>query len=299
MITKPVGIITSLGRTGTLFFANLLEEVVPDSSSFHETGYLNFGQYQDWREKTRQIIHQIETIGFKNIILKKAAFQWSLLRLSNRNIIDQVNKEEAVQIFINRRKDFIEGTSRRVYFEASSEYFGLLDLFSDVFRTYRGVYIVRDGRDWVRSQMNFGKGGYDNHWLRQAISPPLGRGTIKHFPEIKEDWPSYTPFQKLCWVWAEFNRRAIDVVNEDPNLKLYRFEDLFNSEQHAERMVHMVSFLLPISLPIDKEKISFKIRNKVHQSSGEFPGWSDWPGSMRDDFMDLAGGLMHQLKYNI
>ncbi len=298
MIKKQVGIITSLGRTGTLFFSRMLGDVVPEAATFHEVGYFNFGQYEGWLEKYHKACSQISEIGFENIVLRKIFGKWGLIRMSEKNFLNQLDRKKAVKQIIQRRKDFIESTRGKIYLEAGSEYYGIIDLFPDVFEKYKVVYIVRDGRDWVRSKMNFGRGGYERSWLHQIITPSFPAGSKKLDDPYHERWHDLSTFQKLSWAWSNLNEFAIDKVSNTPDARMFRFEELFDADDRQNNMERVISFLVPPKANLKLEKIPSWLGKKIHQSSGGFPHWKNWTRQQKEQYEEIAGPLMQDLGYD-
>ncbi len=296
MINKPVGIITSLGRTGTLFFSELLKDIVTDAAVFHEVGYLNFGQYQGTVEKLKQISRQINEIGFGNIVLRKIFRMWGLLRMSNKNFLDQLDHDLATEHVIRYRKKFIENTEGSFYLEASSEYYGILDLFPDVFDQYKVVYIIRDGRDWVTSKMNFGEGGYSRTWFHRVISPIFPTAAQMRTDQYYPEWNSFDSFQKLCWTWSRLNKFAFKVSKRVPNIRIFRFEDLFYGQDRVDHLTEMVTYLVP-SNNIIRGRMPDWTNQKIHKSSGEFPAWENWTDFQQEQFDNICGPLMRKFDY--
>ena len=297
MINKKVGIITSLGRTGTLFFSRMLEDVVPDAAAFHQVGYFNFGQYTGWLEKFQKVGSQIDELGFENIVVKKISGKWGLIKMSKKNFLNQLDRKKAIKEIIQRRKQFIENTKGTLYLEASSEYYGIIDLFPEIFENYQVIYVVRDGRDWVRSQMNFGRGGYERSWFHQIISPSFPTASNKIGDPYLEKWHDLSTFQKLSWAWSNVNRFAINAVSHIPNAEVFRFEDLFSVENSLDNMKRMISFLVPSNTNPRFEIIPSWLGKKVHQSAGGFPVWENWTSDQKQQFKNISGSLMNELGY--
>ncbi len=82
MIDKPSIIITSLGRTGTKFFADFFADIIPESTSLHEPDIFNFSLKKG--KGLKYLNKQLRESDFKNLILKKALGKWSLVSLSDK-----------------------------------------------------------------------------------------------------------------------------------------------------------------------------------------------------------------------
>ena len=79
MIEKPSIIVTSIGRTGTKFFAGLFDNIIPEATSLHEPDIFNFSLKKG--KGIEYLKKQIKESDFKNLILKKALGKWSLVQI--------------------------------------------------------------------------------------------------------------------------------------------------------------------------------------------------------------------------
>ena len=298
MIEKPVVIITSLGRTGTLFFAHLFDQLWPDATSLHEPDYFNFGQYEGARAKLREAARQIGESGFSNLVLRKLLGQWNVVALSDGRIKGLLSCVEAAQRIRQQRAQFVASRPGRVYVESSSAYYGLLDALPLAFAQHRAVFIVRDGRDWVRSKMNWGHMYQKQGWqARVSYTWP----TALDFPDDpwRERWLEMSRFARICWAWAKLNTFALDSLNQNQNARLYRFESLFAVEGNSQALVELVDFVggcADVSAT-SAGALSSLLAQPAHQSQGTFPDWSAWDGAQRRQFAELCGPLMDRLGY--
>src|SRR5258705_6636560 len=163
MIEKSVILVTSIGRTGTEFFAKLFADIVPSCTSLHEPDIIKFSGVKNGFEHYNQ---QIRRAGFWRIVILKALGRWTLAKLSDTKLQGTLSLSEAAKNLHTQRNEFISRMPGSVYVESNLGYYGLLDVIPYVFKNYRTIYIVRDGRDWVRSMMNWGE-VYGNGGIRK------------------------------------------------------------------------------------------------------------------------------------
>ena len=83
MIGKPVVVVTSLGRTGTLYWARMLQEVFPQGTSMHEPDILTYSPAQG--KGLRFVMHHIRESGFMNKVVKKSVGRFSLIELTGKH----------------------------------------------------------------------------------------------------------------------------------------------------------------------------------------------------------------------
>jgi hypothetical protein len=300
VIEKPVIVITSLGRTGTLFFQQLFDHIITDSTSLHEPDYFNFGQYRGSNERIKQAIRQINESGFSNLVIKKALGHWSLVDLSDARLREKLDYDNAVQQVLKQRKEFIYSRRGSFYVESSAAYYGLIDVLIDTYEHHRVAYIVRDGRDWVRSILNF-VGMYNHGRIRRIISRNWPEA-----PEIEGDpykikWGSMSQFEKICWAWSKLNEYALATIQDNPNARIFRFEDIFlshNRYQHLEDLVNF-STTIPGTAPINVGTIEGWLDKRIHKSTGDFPAWKEWSNEHKKQFKTICGPLMDMLGYEL
>jgi hypothetical protein len=298
MIEKPTIVITSLGRTGTKFFYALFREIIPDGTSLHEPDVLNIVQYQGAGERVRQVLAQVREAGALNLIVRKALGKWGLIELSDARVRGELGYAEAAKQVLGQREGFVSSRSGSVYIEANVGYYGLIDVMKDVCMHSRTVYIVRDGRDWVRSHMNWGQ-MYGKGRFRRLLAH-----TWPTALEIAQDsyglrWGSMSRFEKLCWAWAKLNAYALATVQENPDAKVFRFEDVFHSQHRYQHLADLVQFAMtfPHAERIATGPLEGWLEKRIHTSFSEFPNWEEWSIEQKRQFEILCGPLMKELNY--
>ena len=297
MIEKPSILITSLGRTGTEFFAKLFAEILPDSTSLHEPDiFQNTGVENKWGH----YIQQVRRAGIWRMAILKAFGKWTLVKLSDAKFLGRIDTERAIRLLNAQRSSFIHQLPGSIYIEANIGYYALLDVTHRVFREHRAIYIVRDGRDWVRSHMNWGE-FYGKTGLRKLISHNWP--TASDFPRdpYADQWNRFTRFEQLCWAWARLNEYALDTVSSNPRARVFRFEDIFSGEGRYQTLDELVAF--SASQPgIDLKRLDDTkgwLEHRIHQGPDGFPVWRNWTRDQKQQFERHCGTLMNKLGYEI
>ncbi|MGC9400542.1 MAG: hypothetical protein ACP5HM_15595 [Anaerolineae bacterium] len=298
MIEKPTIIITSLGRTGTKFFAALFRDLIPNAISLHEPDVFNFFQYESKKERIRQTVKQIQEVGLYNLFSRRAF--GSVIELSDSRMRNDFEYEEFARQLLKLRCEFVESREGTIYVESSIGYYGLIDVLSCVYECHRVVYVVRDGRDWARSHMNWGE-MYGKGKLRSIFAH-----TWPTAPEIAEDpyadqWSKMSRFEKICWAWVRLNRYALDTIQQNPNARVFRFEDIFESEDRYQHLAELVNFAtdMPGVDPVPAEALEGWLDRRIHKSSGDFPAWPEWSTQQKQQFKEICGSLMEELGYEL
>lgn len=301
MITRPIIVITSLGRTGTRFFAKLFRQLLPSASSLHEPDIFNFSLKHG--KGVKHVVEQIRESGFQNIILKKMLKRWSLIEISDARVRGSIAHQDALRQLYKFRNEFISSRPGNIYVESSTAHYGVIDILTKVYSKHRVVFIVRDGRDWVRSWMNWGERGgmYTKGKIRGiwAHRWPTANDFQKDPYSIL--WNSMSRFEKLCWAWQKLNSYALRTAALNDCAKVYRFEDIFSRDHENGHIVDLIEFatgFLELRDAVDLRSVRQSIQNRVHESSGAFPAYSDWSQKQKDVFQELCGTLMKQMEYD-
>lgn len=300
MINKPTIILTSLGRTGTKFFAALFSDIIPYSTSLHEPDVFNFFQYEGTKERIRQTIKQIQEVSFYTLFVRKALGRGSIIELSDSRVRGELKYEEVVRQLLKQRSGFVESREGAMYVESNAGYYGLLDILSEVFEHHRIVYIVRDGRGWVQSKMNWGQ-MYNKSTIRGVFAHTWPTALEMESDPYRSKWNSMSRFERICWAWTRLNRYALDTVRENPNARVFRFEDIFKSENRYQHLAELVNFAtdMPGVDPVPAEALDGWLDRRIHKSSGDFPAWSEWSTQQKQQFIEICGPLMEELGYEL
>lgn len=296
-IEKPAIIITSLGRTGTKFFQVLLGNLLPESISLHEPDVLNYFQYEGALERYKQVRKQIEEVGLGNLVLRKSLGNWNLLKVSDDRFVGSSDYSSAIKKLYAQRSAFIRKLNGSPYIESNIGYYGLLDTLGKVFDQYRALYIVRDGRSWIQSHMNWGQ-MYGKNRIQRIYAHTWP--TAHDLGEMSRgSWESMSRFGKLCWAWTRLNEFALSTIGNKSTIRYVRFEDIFLSEGRYSNLEDAIEFILSFDdpLPYDKGSIVGWLEKKIHSSESAFPEFQNWSKDQKDHFHRICDPLMNRLGY--
>ncbi len=292
MIEKTSIIITSLGRTGTTFMTALFRALAPGDTVLHEPGMIDRNTL--FTKKTWQAIR---LYGLAGAVLKKLIGRRDIEYISNLRLAKKITAEEAAARLVKVRNRFVNSLPGRLYVESSYHYYGLLDVLPLAFANCRAAYIIRDPRDWVRSWMNK-KNFFDprdiNVWLGNRPTPKMVNDRA-HLAA----WKKYDNFEKLAWSWNYINRYALDAVKQNPHVRLYRFEDIINSEQMPQTLVQMAEFLLNLPLTSSQKNLAEDmLKRRIHPAPFDvIPKWNDWGADRAKILNKHCGSLMQEQGY--
>lgn len=298
MIDKPTILITSLGRTGTQFFSQLFAHLLPAATALHEPDVWNVMQYPHMGERLRQIRRQLAESGLWNMTVGKASGHWGLAQVADARLRGHLAYASAAQELRRQRARFIATRPGPVYVEANVAFYGLIDVAASAFAHHRLIYLVRDGRDWVRSHMNwgelYGNRGWRGRWARQWPTAPELPGD-----PYADQWARMTRFERVCWAWSRLNAYALQTVTANPHARVFHFEQIFRAADRDEHLADLVAFAT--DLPGARPATSFAgwLERPIHASAGSFPAWSGWTAPRQARFRQICGPLMAQLGYDM
>jgi len=294
MIEKSAILVTSIGRTGTEFFAKLFSDIVPNCTSLHEPDIIKFPGIQD---RFAHYSLQTQRAGFWRMVVLKAFGKWTLAKLSDSKLQGTLSLSEAAKNLHAQRNEFISRMPGSVYVESNLGYYGLLDVIPCVFKNYRTIYIVRDGRDWVKSMMNWGE-VYGKGRIRKLFAHNWPTAKDIKNDEYASQWDALSRFEQLCWAWSRLNRYALNTISENPYARIYKFESIFLAKNRYQNLDDLVSFA--VSLPGVAGELGTTngwLEQKIHQSSSQFPGWEQWTKDQQHKFDEICGPQMEKLGY--
>lgn len=263
MIETPTIIITSVGRTGTMWFQQLFEEILDDAVSLHEP-------------KNKSSIKRVLDVLSKNTIMNH----------SNHNLADNVEKEELIKRVRSLRQG-IDNNNSKFYVESNYKFYGLINILPEVFNNVKIIYIVRNGIDCVNSHMNRGVySRFDFHtWLNDRITPINQKDR-----NYRSLWNDMDRFSRLCWYWQYINRKAIEMVGVTPGARLVKFEDIFSSTDKEDNIKELVGWCSD-----DHYDIPFKkLYQKVNENKKPIIIWNE---ENQHNFDSICSGLMNELGY--
>ncbi len=301
MIEKPTIIITSLGRTGTLFFSEFFREIIEDSSVFHEPDVINFYQYKGLGQKIRNLRKQINDVGINFLIIRRLQGKGSLISLSDARLTSKLEYFDAVSKVLEQRMLFVESQPGKIYIESNAGYYGLIDVLKNVYKQQCVVYIIRNGYTWVQSKMNWGL-MYNKGWLRSLLAHTWPTARDMYWNEYREKWSYMNLFEKICWAWRTLNQYALDSINSNPNVITIKFEDIFLSENAIQNLSELLkSISCSLMIPIDYSDVDIEpwLGQKIHASDKEFPDYAEWSISNRKSFNEICGPLMEKMGYRV
>jgi hypothetical protein len=303
VIRKPTIIVTSLGRTGTRFFSALFQHILPDCTSLHEPDvfpvvFPHQRAGAGYRTTLQRMGEKAQEVGIANLVFRKALGKWSLVELSDARVCGKLGHLEATERLLSQRRSFVASRKGLIYVESNLGYYGLIDVLNDVYEEHKVAYLVRDGREWVRSAMNWGE-LYSKGRIRSLIAHTWPTALEIDGDPYQFRWDSMSSFERLCWAWARLNGYALETIGLNPHAKVFRFEELFESEDRYEQLAGLVEFAttFPCGALDAMGPLDGWLDRRINASSAGFPAWEAWSAEQKRQFGAICGELMGKLGY--
>ena len=300
-INKHCIFVTSAGRTATRFISELIEIAIPDCYSNQEPDVWRLDSVIiDFRKNYPEFARKIRDFGILSMTLGKLTTLGNPRGLSAARQMGKISTEKASKFLFQFRNHFLSKLKNTIYAECNLQIVGLIDIIPMVFPNSKTVFIIRDGRDWVRSSCN----GY---FAPYSIGDPVrffpgSRPSAKSCIDdpFRNRWDSFSRFEKLCWYWRKHAQYALETIPKNQNSKMIKYEKLFDNSRHIEEMTDLLKYLTHFS---NGTKLNFKYDGelktaKFHESrKNNFPKWKDWTQQLVNQYQEICGDLMQKLGY--
>ena len=284
--------IISGGRTGTKYFGDVLSSLMPDAFSVHEPDVLT-----DFKLKS---VQQIKLFGLYQLVFGKLTGKTGIRNLSQNYLSGKIDIGELNTAVSKHRRRYYESIAEDLIIESYSGWYGVIPAIRQLFKYYKIVVIVRDPRDWVTSNMNWGTMYGKRDWVDR-----LGLGRLE--PRMVNDsdfisqWPRFTRFQKLCWSWKTIYEIILQNIRHDPNAYIMKFEDVFHAKDKYEHFQGLLDHITTFSDRHFFYQIPEGIldQRKNINISNEFSSWIHWSDEMKDHLDRICRDLAAQFGYRL
>lgn len=250
---KSFTFLISTGRTGTKFFTLLFKTLYPDSVVYHTSEYT-------------RILNIAGNMWNRGLLPKKTVHRlWKTLKYKNIS------------------------STKRMYFENNPYYYCFIDTIDQLLPDVKFIIIVRNPRSFINSHLN-----WERHRLRSKVAnccipfwqPISYKEQLKGIQ--KNNLQRVKFYSKL---WQRKNSVILNLIKEKHNVKVIKFENVFNAKNGLATIQSMLEWLeLPYLHPLNTEMIN----SKVNMSrTGSFI-WNDNCEMLMKNY---CGSLMERLNY--
>ena len=287
MPDKRLVFIVSGGRTGTKFFAVQLGRLLDDVLAVHEPDTLPLN--------LAEALGKIRQFGFRHMIVDRFLGRTGIRQLSEAFLSNELPADDAVQRIRSARTDYHASVPNTTIIESNYAWYGLVPLLDTAFGNVRVLSIVRDPRDWVRSQMNWGSQFGARDWAFRLGFGKLSPARLGD-TEFAAAWPAMDRFSRLCWLWRTIYA-ALNDASDLPFVRTERYEDLLLDENNLPGLERTLAFLFEGVQDIPRLESTFA-RERIHRNlSYKFPHWKEWTNEQASQLQSICGGLMQEFGY--
>jgi hypothetical protein len=282
--------VTSAGRTGTKYFGNLLGQMIAESFSVHEPDVI-----MDFKIKS---MRQVRQFGLYQLVFGKLMGKTGIRNLSQRYLSKKIDLERLKTAIIDHRRKYYDSIQQELIIESYSGWYGVIPGIQSLYKNYKVVVIIRDPRDWVTSNMNWGTMYGKRDWVSKLKLGRLSPELIGD-DEYETRWQAFSRFQKLCWAWKTIYETTIRGAGTNPNVGFFKFEDLFKSKNRYTRLRDLLAYITQFADKTFEFNIPEGIlENRIHKNvSYEFPKWQNWDREMQSELQRICGGLSRKFNY--
>lgn len=162
------------------------------------------------------------------------------------------------------------------------------------------VFLIRDGRDVVRSLMNWDSQFHSIYSEWKRSNPTLGDYCR---PRPLPDDPYYTSwagmdlFGMCCWYWKEWNRLGLDLLKEKPKDQYY----IVNMDTLDMNGVKELFEFLGLK-GYNRKRIEPILHGKINSLQDRFdkqnifPTYEDWGHRAKATFWNIAGNVWERIE---
>ncbi len=196
-----------------------------------------------------------------------------------------------------------------IFGDKNPSYMAFLPELKDLWNC-KVVFFVRDGRDVVRSLMDW-------HDMKAAIiyvREEDGAEGPDPLPEadpwsycllrpgsddpLKGEWKSLDRFEKCAWFWSEYNKAALARLAEWPDDRWLMVDTTGLTPEGSEQVFDFLELK-----GFDKAKVKKLLNSRINSVEArlglpdEFPRWTEWDDGLRLRFDRFAAPMMRRLGY--
>jgi len=152
----------------------------------------------------------------------------------------------------------------------------------------RFLFVHRDPREFVRSGMR--RGWYDRH------PNDLFRLVPSRNAEEAAAWTSWSRFEKICWLWKEYNEVILELVSRLPESHVVVSASA-SIWSDPVAVTSSVAKMMEAEVPAD-EMLWGTVTDPLNaQVNGDFPTAEHWTNTQHATLEQIAGATMAKLGY--
>lgn len=285
---KDLVFIASGGRTGTTFFGEAMKDAIDDCWSEH-TPDMVLGL-------SSLTMSRIRRFGIWHMVIGRLLGVTGVRTIGHRLLTGAISEEECIRRLRQARLRYHAEIQERLIVESYSRYWMVATRLHRIWPGAKLIGIIRDPRDWVESWRRHQPRRHTRQFFGWFPLGPLTPGAVGDL-EWADRWDDLDQFGRLAWDWRIIYGQ-LDRAAESPHARLFRFEDLFGSDEHAVREL--------VAFAADHGERQYRVRdlsgftdNVRNASKGPRRDWPDWSVEDARLLDALCGPLMRKYGYGL
>lgn len=193
-----------------------------------------------------------------------------------------------------------------IYIDKNPNYVHFIKEMSSLWKC-KFVFLVRDGRDVVRSAINFhkkrgpGYQRYEDDFASTVTQPEENFWDFSRLRPRRDDdaysiWRSMSTFEKFTWAWVRFNEI---LLKEMHSLEKEDYLLIHMNSLDSKRVSNIYDFCSLKGFSEDKITtiLSARVNTTKLPPEIEYPHWKYWSKDQYALFDSYAANMMKQLKF--
>lgn len=291
-LNKNLVFVVSGGRTGTAFFGAMLGDHIEDCFSIHEPDMLRT------RLGFLGLSKRIVWFGFQHMVIGRFLGTHGLRPLGDRYLSGKIDISTAADTIKTYRDNYHATLNESLVIESNAQWYSLLHPLRLAYPKSKVVCIVRDPRTWVTSTLNYGLHRGSKDLVQKVGQRRISPSMIGDY-KWEDRWGEMTPFQRLCWDWTLINDLLNEFVQSDDRARLFRFEDLFDTQSPEVRRELFQFITVHNGRQYSYKDPDSALRKQINVSSGNMADWPKWPKEDAQFLYSMCGNLMRQFGYGM
>lgn len=258
-MSKPKGsvLLLSTGRTGTQFFARLINKFFPEIYAVHASPY--------------STVINVLCNAYSAKLCPRVLIKW----------VWKLFKEKE-----------ISNCGSHTYIDSNNHLYQFPQLYGQLYPNLRILHIVRDPRDYIKSHLNWAKGRKKSYVANFIIPFWQPNGFLMgEYTLIR--WLRLSQLQRFAWIWCYKNNEIEKIESIGVPYCRIRFEDVFNKFDKCS-FIRAIEFM---GLDFNNQLVDeIKVR-KNESTYTWVKKWEDWSDKDCAQVDNICGSMMKKYSY--
>jgi hypothetical protein len=292
---KQISLICSTGRTGTRFLGLNAHKLVTGCCSAHEPDVIMGFTASELRKALK--------FGLYNTVFGRLLGATGLRNIATLYAKGHLSAKHAAHRIRRQRTRIYAECTEPLYIESYPQWTLLLPVLPLVFTHYRVAALVRHPFDYIGSMTDH-VSVKDRHWLGLTEIRPLRRRLFRKLTPEDVGYERSNRVQQqsawyLAWEWQHWANAILDACDRDPNVRVFRYEDVFAAE--STKRQELLSFIAHDPGRVAPEATQTTIFEQVQNAAPKTAARdvSRWPDALRREILRLCTSAATRLGYTL